>query len=296
LFVARSLWRTVPEPPRGAQSRLDLDAQPDGLAHEVAKRRGIDPDPELVLTEDPDRIGLMHAIRYTLRIPTNRLLIAGSALGYFFLSGLQTFAVLFVRGHYHTRQTTAELVLALLVVGAVAGTLIAGRLTDTLLRRGMLGARVYVPAICCVGAAGLLIPGLVSSRLLPAIWFDVAGAALLSGANPGLDAARLDIMPARLWGRAESARTFLRSLAQAIAPIAFGGVSDLIAGIAPAQVPVGVHPGVISASEARGLEIAFLIMLATLGAASIVLFRARKTYPRDVATAAASQLAEPQAA
>lgn len=296
LFVARSLWRTVPEPPRGAQSRLDLDAQPDGLAHEVAKRRGIDPDPELVLTEDPDRIGLMHAIRYTLRIPTNRLLIAGSALGYFFLSGLQTFAVLFVRGHYHTRQTTAELVLALLVVGAVAGTLIAGRLTDTLLRRGMLGARVYVPAICCVGAAGLLIPGLVSSRLLPAIWFDVAGAALLSGANPGLDAARLDIMPARLWGRAESARTFLRSLAQAIAPIAFGGVSDLIAGIAPAQVPVGVHPGVISASEARGLEIAFLIMLATLVAASIVLFRARKTYPRDVATAAASQLAEPQAA
>jgi MFS family permease len=296
LFVARWLWKGVPEPPRGGQSRLDVTQEPAGLAHEAVRRRGVDPDPELVLTEDPDRIGLLRAIRYTLKIPTNRLLIAGSALGYFFLSGLQTFAVLFIRGHYHSHQTTAELVLALLVVGAVAGTLIGGRLTDALLRRGMLGARVYVPAICYLGAAGLLVPGLLSSSLLPAIWFDVGGAALLSGANPGLDAARLDIMPARLWGRAESARTFLRSLAQAIAPLAFGGVSDLIAGISPAQVPVGAHPGVISASEARGLEIAFLIMLVALVAASIFLFRARNSYARDVATAAASQQAEARVA
>jgi len=33
----------------------------------------------------------------------------------------------------------------------------------------------------------------------PALWFDIAGAALLSAANPPLDAARLDIMPAPLW-------------------------------------------------------------------------------------------------
>jgi hypothetical protein len=137
---------------------------------------------------------------------------------------------------------------------------------------------------------------LIASRLLPAIWFDVGGAALLSGANPGLDAARLDIMPAQLWGRAESVRSFLRSLAQAVAPLAFGGLSDLIAGIAPAQVPVGTHSGVISASEARGLEIAFLIMLVALLAAALFLFGARKRYPRDVATAAASQAAMAQAA
>jgi uncharacterized membrane protein (DUF485 family) len=73
-------------------------------------------------------------------------------------------------------------------------------------------------------------------------------------------------------------------------------VSDLIAGISPAQVPVGAHPGVISASEARGLEIAFLIMLVALVAASIFLFRARNSYARDVATAAASQQAEARVA
>ena len=314
LFVAWLLWRTVPEPRRGCQRRLDQDEEEGGsrgedstglasggedstgLAHEVVKRKGVEPDPRLVLRQDPDRISLAYAIRYTLRIPSNRSLIIGSALGYFFLSGLQTFAVLFVRGHYRSSQTAAELVLALLVVGAVIGTLVAGRLTDAMLRRGAVAARVYVPAVCYAGAALLLVPGLISGRLLPAIWFDVGGAALLSGANPGLDAARLDIMPAQLWGRAESVRSFLRSLAQAIAPLAFGGLSDLIAGIAPAQVPVGAHAGVISASESRGLEIAFLIMLVALLAAAVFLFRARKRYPRDVATAAASQAAASQAA
>jgi MFS family permease len=325
-FLARTLWRTVPEPLRGGQSRLavgvlDLDEavaaaraqaddagsgapgadpdaegkeerQPDELAHQAVRERGVQPDPRLVLTEDPQRMGLARAVRYTLRIPTNMILIISSSLGYFFFSGLSTFALLFVRGHYHASQATAELVLALLVTGALIGTLISGRLTDALLRRGFLEARIYVPAVCYLGAAGLLIPGFVSSTLTPAVWFDVGGAALLSAANPGLDAARLDIMPARLWGRAESARTFLRSLAQALAPLAFGGLADAIAGIFPAQAPPGTHPGVISPGTARGLEISFLILLSSLIAAGLFLLRARATYPRDVATAAASQEAQ----
>ncbi len=111
--------------------------------------------------------------------------------------------------------------LALLVIGAIVGTLVSGRVTDAMLRRGFLaGARL---------GAGDLLPrrgGAARSRassgrtLTPALWFDVGGAALLSAANPPLDAARLDIMPAGLWGRAESTRTFLRSLAQALAPLA----------------------------------------------------------------------------
>jgi MFS family permease len=318
LFLARTLWRTVPEPLRGGQSTLrpgvtDLgeavaaareqpadhddaaDAeQPDELAKEAVRQRGVDPDPDRVLREDPQRMTLGRAIRYTLQVPTNVLLIIGSALGYFFFSGLQTFALLFVRGHYHVGQATAELVLALLVLGALVGTLVSGWLTDRLLRRGVLESRVLVPAVCYLAAVGLLVPGILGSTLTPAVWFDVGGAALLSAANPGLDAARLDIMPAGLWGRAESVRTFLRSLGQALAPLAFGGTSDLIAGIAPAQQPLGTRGGVISPGAARGLEISFLIMLTSLLAAGLVLLRARHTYPRDVATAAASQEAQAQ--
>jgi MFS family permease len=313
-FLARELWRTVPEPLRGGQNRLEpgvLDlheaaaqaasnqaSEPeqagegapveDDLARQAAQERGVKPNPDRVLTEDPRAMSLNRAVRYILSVPTNMHLIISSSLGYFYFSGLTTFALLFVRGHYHVNQATAEVVLAALVGGAMIGTLVSGRITDTMVRRGFIEARVWVPALCYLGAAALLIPGLLGSNLTPALWFDVAGASLLSAANPPLDAARLDIMPALLWGRAESVRTFVRSLAQALAPLVFGGLSQLIAGIVPAQAPIGTHAGGVSPSEARGLEISFLILLVTLFAAGLFLARARFTYAEDVATAAAT--------
>jgi MFS family permease len=308
-FLARELYRTVPEPLRGGQSSLEpgvadlrqavadarsrpvADEEPDDrpaeLAQEAIRRRGLEPDPARVLQEDGQSLGIVAAVRYILSVPTNVLMIISSSLGYFFFAGLSTFALLFVRGHYHASQAEAQLVLALLVGGALVGTLVSGRVTDLMVQRGYLEARVWVPAVCYLGAAGLLVPGIASSHLTPAVWFDVGGAALLSAANPPLDAARLDIMPSGLWGRAESTRTVFRSLAQAVAPLLFGGLADLIAGIAPAQAPIGTHP-VISPGSARGLEITFLILLTTVAAAGVSLLRARHTYARDVATAAAS--------
>jgi MFS family permease len=316
-FLARTLWRTVPEPLRGGQSRLEpgvMDlheavaaasagpdpgdffeeepaADKDDPARQAAQKLGVEPNPDLVLKEDPQRMSLIDAVRYILSIPTNMLLIISSSLGYFFFAGLQTFALLFVKGHYHANQATAELVLGMLVLGALVGTLVSGQVTDMLLRRGYLEARIWVPALCYLGATVLLIPGVSGSHLTPALWFDVGGAALISAANPPLDAARLDIMPAGLWGRAESTRTVVRSLAQALAPLVFGGLADLVAGIAPQQSPIGTHLNGVSASTATGLEVTFLIMLVALAAAGVFLLRARHTYPTDVATAAASDQA-----
>ena len=88
--------------------------------------------------------------------------------------------------------------------------------------------------------------------------------------NPPIDAARLDIMPPLLWGRAESVRTLLRSLAMALAPLLFGAVSDHVFG-----------------GGRSGLQWTFVVMLLPLGASAWLLFKARRTYPQDVATAAA---------
>ncbi len=317
-FLARALWRTVPEPRRGGHSRLEpgaLDlanaladadvaaeaAHREGpqtperdLAYEAASQRGFTPDQSRVLTRDPGTLSLTQAVRYVMSIPTNLLLIISSSLGYFFFAGLQTFAVVFVRGHYHASQATATLVLGLLVLGALIGTLLSGPITDFLTRRGNLEARVWVPALCYLGATALLIPGVLSNHLGSALWFDVAGAALISAANPPLDAARLDIMPSGLWGRAESTRTFLRSLAQAIAPLVFGAIADLVAGFVPPQAPLGTHVHrVVSSATGTGLQVSFLCMLTTLAAAGVFLMRARKIYPIDVATAGVGWTPEP---
>jgi MFS family permease len=325
-FVARELWRTVPEPLRGGQSLLEVGAVDFGqgavraaaraeqerapeaeqgrapaaeqappvdadheAAREAARRAGAVPNPRLVLDEDPSKMGLIQSVRYIFSIPSNWLMIVGSSLGYFYFAGLQTFALLFVKGHYHASQLTAELVLALLVVGAVIGTLIGGRVPDLLVQRGYLGARVWFAGVCYIGAALMLVVGFVGSGLTPAVWFDVAGAGFIFAANPPIQAARLDVVPAGLWGRAQSALTVVRSLSQAAAPLVFGGVSQLVAGILPSQAPIGTHPRAPSSSTTTGLEVTFLIMLAALVAAGVFLFRARTTFPSDVATAAASE-------
>jgi MFS family permease len=314
-FLARELYRTVPEPLRGGQSHLEVGAvdlglavqraaadadrddvappapepRADAAAWDAARRAGAVADPERVLHQDARGMSLAQSLRYLFAIPSNVLMIVGSSLGYFFFAGLQTFALLFVKGHYHASQATSELVLALLVVGAVIGTLVGGRLPDLLLRRGDLGARMWFPGVCYIAAALCLIPGFLGSDLTPAVWFDVAGAAFISAANPPIQAARLDVVPAGLWGRAQSALTSVRSLAQAAAPLVFGGVSQLVAGIVPAQAPIGTHPGAPASNASTGLEITFLIMLTALFAAGWFLFRARETFATDVATAAASE-------
>jgi hypothetical protein len=65
--------------------------------HHTARRVGAIPNPQLVLHEDASRMSLVRSIRYIFSIPSNALMIIGSSLGYFYLAGLQTFALLFVK-------------------------------------------------------------------------------------------------------------------------------------------------------------------------------------------------------
>jgi len=147
--------------------------------------------------------------------------------------------------------------------------LVGGRLGDTLLRRRFLNGRVFVAAISAAIAAGAFVPALLTHHPLRALPYLMLAAFGLSAQNPPLNAARLDIMPAPLWGRAEGIRTFLRTTAQALAPILFGYTSDLVFG-----------------GGKGALRWTFLVMLVPLAISALYLFRALRTYPRDVATAA----------
>jgi MFS family permease len=239
-------------------------------AQRLALERGVRPHPDLVRRADP-RMGFLTAVRYVLSVRTNVVLVISGALAYYFLAGVQTFGVEFVTGQYHVDQVLANLLLIVVGAGAVVGVLVAGPLGDRLLRRGYLSGRVMVAAVAATFAVGLLIPALLTDSVASALPFIVLAAVGLSAQNPPIDAARLDIMPSWLWGRAEGVRTFLRTLAQALAPLLFGAVSDYIFG-----------------GGSRGLRWTFLIMLLPLGLSAFYLFRAARQYPRDVATAAAA--------
>lgn len=282
--LAVLVWR-LREPERGGKGVLAHETKPvsehekreaaETDAQRLARARGIVPDPELVVgPREARRMNLVRATRYVLRVRTNILLIAASAFGYYFLAGVQTFGVEFTKDQYGIDQGLANLLLLVIGAGALAGVLAGGAISDWLLRRGVLNTRVLTPAVAAAATVVLFLPAIFTRGAATAVPYLTAAAFFLGAQNPPLDAARLDIMPPLLWGRAEAVRTLLRSLAMALAPLLFGAASDHVFG-----------------GGRSGLQWTFAVMLVPLGVSSWLLFKGRRTYPADVAAAAASAAA-----
>jgi hypothetical protein len=90
----------------------------------------------------------------------------------------------------------------------------------------------------------------------------------------------------RLWGRAEAVRTLLRRIVVAAAPLVFGVLADQLAS---SRAHGNDQRGFGANASAAGLHATFLVLLATLAISGLLTFWARRTYPRDVATAVASE-------
>jgi predicted MFS family arabinose efflux permease len=242
-------------------------------AGELFAGEGIRPASSRVLHAPPEQLSLLPTVRYLLSIPSFRRLVLASAMGYFFFAGLRTFAVLFAIRYYGLTGIALGVSLVVIGAAAVVGTVSGGRLADTLLRRGTHIARLVVAATGYLVAVVGFAPGLLATAVPVAIGFLALGTVGLAGANPPLDAARLDIVPGRLWGRGESVRTLTRLGAEAIAPILFGVSADYLGGDG--------HSG-------SGLRNAFLIMLVPLAINGVLVAACRRTYPTDTVTATAS--------
>jgi predicted MFS family arabinose efflux permease len=307
IVLAAAIWKWLPEPARGGQSYLrrgkeemptteelqedsESEEQKNGQSDEEdevekeIKKEDITPNKPLILEEDPKNMPFWSAVRYVLSIHTNVFLIVGSAFGYFFFTGIRTFAVVFVRGRFDLSAGVGKLLLVVIGLGAIVGVLITGRVADRLIEDGHINARITVSAVAFIVTAILFLAGFYMTSLYIAVPLFFLAAASLGGTNAPLDAARLDIMHSRLWGRAESVRTTLRYSFEAVAPIVFGWVSSIF----------GAQNGFLgggSSSVGSGSALAqtFKLMLISVVIAGIVLYFARKTYPEDVATAIMSQ-------
>ena len=321
LALAWVVHRYLPEPARGGQSWIEVGAeeiataeeagdgpdrvqaaaaggglgcgQPDAEAMPLQRveELDIDPNPETVIHDDPDRMGILDALRWVLKVRTNVLLIVSSALGYFFYAGLKSFAVIFARGQYGISESIATLLAVAVGAAAIAGIIMGGRLADGWLGKGRVDARLIVAGIGYLAAALIFIPALLTHNLVLALPLVAVAAAALSGPNSPGDAARLDVVPSRMWGRTEAIRTFLRTLLEAFAPLLFGFVSQMLG--SPGQVNLGSgvnnKAAQVSAASAHGLSLTFLVMLAPLAASGYFVLRARRSYPTDVASAAESE-------
>lgn len=263
LGLVFALFKWLPEPRRTRTGETG--------EHE----RADPPDRALTSDEDPERWSLWRATKYVLSVRTNVLLIIASAIGFFFFAGLHTFAFELVRDRYRVGSGELTALVPIIGLAALVGVNLGGRWADRLGRAGHATARVIVPGVAYTTSAALFLPGLLTRQVWLALPLFASAAGALAAANPPLDAARLDIMHPRLWGRAESVRTVLRMGAQAVAPVVFGWLSDKL----------GTGPSGQERTQS-GVDRAFLIGLAPLLINGLLLLRARRTYPADTAAAA----------
>jgi MFS family permease len=294
------IWRFLPEPARGTQSWI-MEGEEDPSAasrpasgrserqrrqqeraqagsdraspQESVQRAHVRPRQDLILREDPTHWSLWRVMGYLLRLPTYGLLIVASALAYYFLSGARAFAMIYITQHYHISRGVVSSLVFVVGIGTLAGTIGGGRLSEHLLRKGRADARIIVAAVALAMSVPILGLAIWTSNAILGIGLLTIGAGVMSAAVAPIDAARLDIVHPRMWGRGEAGRMALRSAFEGGAPLLFGAMSGWLGG------------------GQRGLMWTFLVMLIPMLAASLLGVTARRTYLRDVATAAASMRA-----
>ncbi len=252
--------------PKGGHNGAAADTS--GLIHDLIRDAHIDPRPHLVRRENPAHQSLLWAAWYVLRIPTNIVLVIASALGYYFFAGMQVFGVVFAHGWFRLAHSAAIGLVLLFGASGLVGALVGGRLSDRLLARRHLSARITVTTFAYLGTAIFLLVFFATHTLLLAVPALMLAGFSLGAVNPPLDAARLDIMHPYLWGRAEAVRAALRQIAEALGPVLFGYLAEHVFGGGPV-----------------GLQRTFLVMLVPLFVSGGIAFLAFRTYPRDVATA-----------
>lgn len=179
--------------------------------------------------------------------------------------------MIYFTDHYRLAHGAVSALIVFLGVGALAGVIGGGRLSEWLLNRGRLTARVTLPAIALIAAVPFLGFGIWTTSVWIGFLLLTGGSLVLAAAVAPIDAARLDIVHPRLWGRAEAGGMAARSAFEGSAPLLFGALSSRIGG----------------GNQDAGLMWTFRIMLLPMIAASLLVLR---TYPRDVATASVEAL------
>lgn len=207
------------------------------------------------------------AVREILRIRTMWILFVAGSLGEFLMSGLATWAVTFFRRYHGLSAAGAGAVTALLALGTVAGVYVGGRLGDRMLARGQAGRRLWLAGLASIGTTAAIVPAFAASSLTVAVPFFLATGFLVGLPMAPRDAVGLDIIVPHLRGRASAVRSLLRVGMTALAPIAFGLLS-----------------------EAFGLRQAILFGAPTLLVGGLVTLIAARTYPDDMDFAQAEAL------
>src|SRR4029079_6933871 len=169
---------------------------------------------------------LLHDARLALRIRTLRSLMIGTAIATGALTGIGFWAPAFLERHAGFNGGGAGgNGGALILVGAVAGTIVGGRLSDHL-RDRVAGAPMLVAAVTQAIGAVVLMPVFADIPLAVRVVLSGIGVLFIVAGFPALAAMVAEVVPPSIRGLAFSVTGFLSALAAALSPLLIGAISD----------------------------------------------------------------------
>jgi MFS family permease len=250
-ILAFAVWR-MREPRRGES---DVE-QGSGELLETAARRGLR--------------SLWPEIKTTLRVPSLRALMIGSAISSGALAGFGFWAAAFYERHTSFGTGGAgSAVGAVILVGAVIGTILGGRAADRARGRDP-GAPMRLAARWQSIAALIFVPSFLPVPLAVRLPMQIVAVAYVVAAFPALSSMISEVVPATIRGIAFSVSGFLGALVSAASPLLIGAIAD--------QFPIMVD------GRARGnLAIAFGCVTPLILVGAVVVMYGRRHVAADIA-------------
>ena len=212
--LAIAMWR-LPEPRRGESD--EAPPEPDAPLPVSAP---------VVPDRDAGVAALLHDVRDALRVRTLRSLMIGSAIAAGALSGLGFWAAAFYERHTSLGSgAAAGIAGALILVGAIAGTFLAGRVVDRV-RDRYEGAPMLLAGVCQAIGAALLMPTFLDVPIALRMPVQGLAVAFIVGGLVAIPVMITEVVPPEVRGISFSVTGFLGAVAGAASPLVIGLIAD----------------------------------------------------------------------
>jgi MFS family permease len=270
-LLALAMWR-LPEPQRG-ESDL-ADAEPEAQLPVSAPN---------VPDREAGAAALLRDVREALQVRTLRSLMIGSAIAAGALSGLGFWAAAFYERHTSLGSGgSAGLAGVLILVGAIAGTFVAGRVVDRF-RDRYEGAPMLLAGVCQAIGAALLMPTFLDVPIALRIPVQGVAVAFIVGGLVAIPVMITEVVPAAVRGISFSVTGFLSAVAGAASPLLIGAIADQFDYVVDGEVK-------------GNLANAFLIITPLVFGGALVLLQGRRHVAGDLAAVTRSRAAAPEGA